>query len=239
MRASLNRPTLLAFVIALSACFLASARAMEYQSPQEIRQTAARFLEGLLENDDAIKRVQIGPIDSRLRLSLCGSPLVPFLPHGATPKGNITVGIRCSGSKPWKLYLSATVKTYREILVLTRGLPRHSQLSAEDVRLEQREITNINLPYLTEAEQAVGKYLTRSLPADYALNYEVLKDPVIVRRGERVILLYTSPGIEVRGSGTAIEDGSKGERISVRPDGASRVIEGVVLKPGLILVNQS
>ena len=218
--------------------FSVNAWPLEYQSLQEIRQVAAQFLQNSVEGNGGKHRVQIGEIDSRLRLSLCSSPLMAFLPPGVNPKGNITVGIRCSGTKPWKLYVSATVKTYGKVVVLTRGLPRHSKISADDVRLEEHDITHVTSPLLAQAEEAIGKHLTRSVSADQPLTYSLLKNPVVVRRGERVTLLYKSPGIEVRSSGTALENSSTGKRISVKPHGASRVVDGVVLQPGVILVNQ-
>lgn len=221
------------------AFFSANAWPLEYHSLQDIRQVALQFLQSSVEDNGSRTHVQIGELDSRLRLSLCDSPLVPFLPPGVNPSGNITVGIRCSGSKPWKLYVSATIKTYARVVVLNKALPRYSKISAEDVRLDEHDVTHVTTPLLSEEKEAVGKHLIRSVSADQPLTYSVLKNPIVVRRGERVTLLYKSPGIEVRGSGTALEEGSTGKRISVKPHGAPRMVDGVVLQPGIILVSQT
>jgi flagella basal body P-ring formation protein FlgA len=221
------------------AFYPAGAWPREYQPLQEIRQVATEFLKNTVEQGSGTRRVQIGQIDSRLRLPICRSPLVPFLPAGANPKGNIAVGVRCSGPKRWKLYVSAKVTTYDKVVVLTRNLPRHSKISAEDVRLVEHDITDVTAPLVTKLEEAIGKKLTRSLPADLPLTYSLLRDPIIIHRGQRVTLLYRSPGIEVRGTGTALGNGSKGEHVSARPPGGSRAVAGVVLRPGIILVNQN
>ncbi len=211
----------------------------EHQRQHEIRQTAAEFLQRAVANNGNMNRVEIGQIDSRLRLPVCHQPLVSFLPPGVTPKGNISVGIRCSGPKPWKLYVSARVTTYENVVVLRRSLPRHSKITVDDVHLEKHDTTSVTSPLLKEATEAIGKELTQSLPAGRPLTYSVLKNPIVIRRGQRVTLLYKSPGIEVRGSGTALGDGGKGERISAKPLRTSRALTGVVLRPGVILVNQN
>lgn len=229
------------FILVLVAWFICSptvAWPQAHQPRHEIRQAAAEFLQQTVAKNGNMEHVQIGQIDSRLRLPLCGTPLVTFLPPGVTPKGNITVGIRCSGPKPWKLYVSARVVTYQHVVVLTRSLPRHSTITEDDVRLKRHNTTLVTSPLLTEVAEAIGKELTQTLPAERPLTYSVLKNPVIIRRGQRVTLLYQSPGIEVRGSGTAMADGGKGERISAKPLGTLRAIAGVVLQPGVILVNQ-
>lgn len=209
-----------------------------YQPLEQIRESAEEFLRSILDNDGTRKSVQIGQIDSRLRLSRCPSPLVAFLPAGVRPQGNITVGVRCAGPKPWKLYVSAKVRIYQEVVVLRRSLPRHSRIAMQDVVLAELETTFITSPVVTEIAEAIGKELTRSVTADRPLTYSMLRQPVVVRRGQRVTLLYRSPGIEVRGSATALDDGGRGEQISARPLGASRTLTGVVLRPGVVLVNQ-
>ena len=225
--------------IAYLACIPANSWSGEFQPPQEIHEVASQFLQSTVDKNGNRNRVQIGEIDSRLRLPRCTSSLVPFMPPGVDPKGNITVGIRCSEPKSWKLYISARVTTYDNVVVLTRSLPRHSMITSEDVRLVEYDVTDVTSPLLTRVEEAIGKELSRSLPGDRPLTYNVLSNPVVIRRGQRVSLLYKSPGIEVRGSGLALGDGTKGQRIAVRPHGVSRTVTGVVLRPGVILVNQN
>lgn len=230
---------LLSFAIISVALFPPNAWPGEHQSLQEIRQVAAQFLQGIVEKNSGTTRIQIDEIDSRLRLSACESAPVAFLPPGVNPRGNITVGVRCSGSKPWKLYVSARVRTYDDVVVLTRSLPRHAEITAADVHVVQRELTNTSSPPLTRVEEAIGKRLIRSVPADRPLTHNILKKPIVIRRGQRVTLLYKSPGLEVRGSGMALDDGGAGERISARPQGNPRTVTGIVLGPGIIGVNQN
>ncbi|MGF1614568.1 MAG: flagellar basal body P-ring formation chaperone FlgA, partial [Gammaproteobacteria bacterium] len=226
-----------AFLIIILLLSLTSVGAEEYQSLEEIRDIAAAFLNRMMQHNEDLNRIKIGSIDSRLRLSQCASPPVAFLPPGASMRGNVTVGVRCSDPKPWKLYLSATVRIYRDVVVLRRALPRDARVGVEDVQLTEHDITDLHSPILTDIEEAVGKYLTRSFPADQPLTHSVLKNPLLIRKGQRVTLFYRSQGLEVRGIGTALKDGSRGERISVKPHGTARVVEGIASQPGVILVN--
>ncbi len=181
-------------------------------------------------------RVEVGALDSRLRLTACDTKLTAYAPPGARTLGNTTVGVRCNGPQPWSLYVPVTIKMYGEAVVAARPLAMASVLSLQDVRLAQVELGASAAGVLIDPQQVVGKVLRRPLMGDAVVTLDSLEEPRLVRRDEQVMLVAEGSGIEVRMQGRALTDGVAGELIRVRNLGSKRVIEGTVVAPGLIRV---
>ncbi len=206
------------------------------QSLEEIRDTARRFVTAHLTTGPIPPLVEVGRIDARLRLQPCASELTAFLSSGNARVGNTTVGIRCVGPKPWSLFVPVRVKLNAAVVVLARPAPQGAVLTDSDIRLEERDIAKLVSGYFTDPAQVIGKQLKQSLGIGQAVSHLAVKEPRLVRRGERVVLLASSAGFEVRMEGTLLMDGAVGDRVRVRNLNSKRVVEGIVTQDGAVQV---
>jgi flagellar basal body P-ring formation protein FlgA len=198
------------------------------QDLDTIQRTVQTFL--LEQHRDRVEppRIQLQPLDPRLRLSPCGSPLEAFLPGGARTVGNTSVGVRCPGPQPWTLYQNANVQVFDRVMVAGRVLNRGVILRAADLRSERRELSALSGGYETVPERLVGKRLQRALTAGAVIPPNAVRRVPVVRRGETVTIVVQSQGMKVSSSGAALDDGHLGERLQVRNPSSERVVEGVV-----------
>lgn len=223
-----------------SLCLLlgVEAQTTEIQSLTEIQEGVSQYLEQQL--NETLKKgsyeVQVGKMDSRIRMPRCNEALVFFLPQGARRLGNVTVGVRCPGTAPWTLYVSAHIAHYRNVVVLARPLPRGAQLTRQDLRMRKRATTTLLSGYIADIDNAVGMRLKRSLPEGYVLVPRSLERRNLVRRGQQVTLLANGSGLEVRSTGKALSDGAKGEVIAVKNTSSGSIVEGIVSGDGLVQV---
>ncbi len=218
--------------------FLASGGvAAEIQSLESIRETARGFLAEQTAGSGAEDiRITIGHVDSRLRLQQCERPLEAFLPRGGRLVGNVTVGVRCAGAKPWSLYVQGKVQTMAEVVVTRRSLSRGTFLTETDVVLERRDLSRLTSGYLTDLNRVIGKKLSRSVRSGLAINETMVRAPAAVRRGERVTILARTGGLEVRMEGEALSAGAPGDVIPVRNISSDRQVEAEVIAPGVVKV---
>ena len=179
----------------------------------------------------------MGRIDPRLRLAPCDRQLEGFTRPGARDVGNVTVGIRCDGTSPWTIYIAATVKVLDMVLVLNHPVSRNQQLTEQDVRLEEHDIGRLRQGFMTDPRDVIGMLARVSLQADRVLVPSVLTLPKLVQRGQMVTLLAGTPGFEVRSSGKALEDGARGDLISVKNLSSNRTVEGMVVTVGVVQVS--
>lgn len=207
------------------------------QSLQSIRAAAKAFLMKQAGGTGARVDVRVNQLDPRLRLAACGKPLAAFLPPGGQRAGNTAVGVRCSGPRPWSIYVPARVRVVQQVVVAVQPVPRGTVLTAADVRLEARDTSTLSSGYFQDDSEVLGKVVTNALATGSVLTPQIVKAPMVVRRGERVTLLAQTAGIEVRMAGKALADGALGQRIQVRSLPSKRIVEGVVGRDGVVSVD--
>lgn len=220
----------LAAVITTATLFAGNpAHAGALQSHASIRQTAEHFISESVEASHGMPpAVSTSALDSRLRLSQCELPLEAFQPTGGKLLGNTTVGVRCTGGNPWTLYVPVKASLFDNVVVAARPLTRDSILGADDMKLERRDLAQLHTGYFTDAAELTGMKITRSVAMNATLTTTQVREPLAVKRGQRVNLIAAKGGIEVRMNGEAMADGAAGDRIKVRNLSSKRVIDGIV-----------
>ena len=114
--------------------------AAETQPLDTIRALTRQFVASHLDGDPGSTKIQVGRLDPRLRLALCGNDLVASFQYGTTKVGNTTVRVSCPGPKPWSLYVPVSVKRFGPVVVLTRPVSPGGNLTMEDVRVDKRDV---------------------------------------------------------------------------------------------------
>ena len=118
----------------------------------------------------------------------------------------------------------------------THPILRGAIFGPEDVQQEVKDTARLTQGYLTDLKDVIGMVARRSVPAGAVLHPGLVQAPVVIRRGETVVLLARANGMEVRVEGRAMADGAVGDVIRVRNLSSGRVVEGVVVSPGVVEV---
>jgi len=120
------------------------------------------------------------------------------------------------------------------VLVLKQSAVRGARLGAAQVTEETRRVAGLGVGYVTDVAALEHHTLTRSLPAGTALTADAMLADLIVRQGQEVTLIASAPGVSVRASGKALQDGREGARVRVQNLASLKVVEGVVDASGVI-----
>ena len=201
-------------------------RAQSLQSPASIRAVAEQFARSAVLASNGIEpTVKVSELDSRLRLARCPQPLEAFQPVGGKLLGNITVGVRCSGARPWSLYVPVQVSLYADVVVAAHPLARNSALARTDLKLERRDLARLHNGYFTDLAALVGKKLTRPVPLNATLTGSAVNVTGRLTLGEQSApFLFRGPLLIA------------GDRIRVRNASSRRVVDGVVQDAGTVQV---
>lgn len=225
-------------IFAFITCLAGSAPADTIQSHSSIQNAAESFmLDKVRENYDREAGVKTGHLDSRLRLAECNAPLEAFQPDGGRTLGNTTVGVRCTGSQPWTLYVPVKVSIQESVVVAARPLQKGSRLKQQDLKLVERDLAVLRSGYYSNILEVLGKQISRTVNMGTAITTQMVKDPLQIKRGQIIDLIAKTGGLHVQMKGKALASGSNGERIQVRNMSTERLIEGVVLSATTVLVN--
>jgi flagella basal body P-ring formation protein FlgA len=205
------------------------------QSHISLQTAVENFLEIETKNSED-SEISVNSFDRRLRLHQCSVPLEAFWPLGNKRFGSTTVGVRCNGNKPWKIYVGAHIHIYKSVWVSNTGLNRNQVIDLTTVSKEKRDITRLSGGYLLSNTPIDGMQIKRNIPANHVLTNNMLDSQKMIKRGDRITIISKAGGIEVRAVGVALSDGSKGERITVKNTSSKREIEAYVSGKHLVLV---
>lgn len=220
--------------VLLAACLLAGgARAAEPEPLHEIAFTAQDYVAAHLGDGT---RAEAAPLDRRLRMPLCGSPLQAAGP--APNAGNAwLVAVHCTGPSMWTLYVPVRASQRRSVVVLTRSLPPGTPIPADALTLQERDVSSLGYGYVGSLDDAVGKLLRHPVSAGATLTPDAVASPASIKHGQQVTLLCEAGGISVRADGKALADGASGDRIKAENLDTHRIVEGVVQDNGVVEIN--
>lgn len=203
----------------------------------DITQTARQFIdETQPAMSDGRREIEIRPLDPRLQLAECDRPLTAFSPASQQRGGIITIGIRCEGSSPWKIYVSGRVRLFRPVAVLARPLPKDAPIQPQDVEFREQDVSALNRGFFSHSQDFAGMSTKRPLNQGEILTPNNLQAQVAVNKGQRVMIRAEGSTFNVIMAGEALRDGSIGERIPVRNLSSGRTVEAMIQAPGEVVV---
>lgn len=208
---------------------LASTPALsDWQAPDTIAQAARDFVAGqhpwpALETD-----IRVRSLDSRLRLARCDQPLEAFLSAAAPVRAHTTVGVRCSGSTPWQLFVPVQISAYDQVLVSRHALARGSVLSTAVLQVERRDVARLVQGYLPALPAETPLRLRHAVAMGAVISPRMVEAAAAVQRGQQVRLVSEAAGMQVSMGGVALAEAARGARVQVRNLSSGRVVEGIV-----------
>ncbi|MBH3348720.1 flagellar basal body P-ring formation chaperone FlgA [Pseudomonas putida] len=211
--------------------------------PEQLIGVTQGFLEFTVEDYLATTQtpgryeIQVNPLDPRLRMPVCSQPLDASLESPSLPLGRVTVRVRCDSSAPWTVFVPATVRLFRDVVVVTRPLKRDNTVGEGDVALRERDVATLGQGFLTELDQAVGMKMLRPTVIDQVLTPQHLEQAEVVRKGDQVVIIARSGSLSVRMPGEALSKGGLSEQIRVRNLNSKRVVKARVTGPGQVEVS--
>jgi flagella basal body P-ring formation protein FlgA len=119
--------------------------------------------------------------------------------------------------------------TAREQVVRTRrALYRGTVISSTDVYTTMMDVRRIPKGAISDIKGVRGKVLKRSLPADSTLTEAVTGEKPMIKKGQRITILYKTKSLRVTALGIAREDGYSEKEISVMNLTSRKTITGIV-----------
>jgi flagella basal body P-ring formation protein FlgA len=181
--------------------------------------------------------ISVLPLDTKLNLAECTKPLEALKANNLIKAGRVSIGVHCGGGKKWTVFVSAVIKVYAPVIVLTRPVQRGEIITRNSLSLERMDISNTRGDYATGFEQVENKEAARNLPSGAIIGLKSIVEPPLIRRKDKVIVSSGGDsGFAVQMSGTALMDGAKGQVIRVKNESSGRVVSGTVIEAGVVLV---
>jgi flagella basal body P-ring formation protein FlgA len=193
--------------------------------------------------------VVLAPLDPRLQVKACTSPLAMDLPF-ASPD---TIRVRCA-EPAWQLYVrvsvtgrvAATAATApakvepapvekRQVLVAAVPLQRGMSLTAAHVRLVEVDTSSMPVNVLEQVSQVLHAEVVRDVRPDTPLRSQDIRPTVLVKRGQMVLMsIGQAQGFQISARVEAQQDGRYGEQIKLKNRDSGRMLTGLVKGPNQV-----
>jgi flagella basal body P-ring formation protein FlgA len=194
----------------------------------------------------AAESVVLAPLDSRLQVKACPSPLLMDLPF-ASPD---TIRVRCA-QPAWQLYVRVSVSgrealpgpaksepapvEKRQVLVAAVPLQRGMRLTAAHVRLAEVDATNMPMNVLEQVSQVLHAEVVRDVRPDTPLRSQDIRPTLLVKRGQMVLMsIGQAQGFQISARVEAMQDGRYGEQIKLKNRDSGRMLTGLVKGPNQV-----
>ncbi len=221
----------------LCALLAAPAATASIESAQRISDAARDYIAARHPWQGQKTRIEVGQLDPRTRLPRCEKALQAYMPSGAEIRRRSTVGVRCTGKKPWKIYLPVTVAAYARVMVSTRPIAAGQTVSAGDISWVEREVSSLSYGYLRHFDNSGAMRSRRSIAQGAVITANMLEANSVVSKGQQLQLLSSSGPISVSMKGIALQDGAPGARIRVRNISSGKELEGRVNRSGQVVLH--
>ncbi len=211
--------------------------AEEFEAAANIQAVAEQFV--LTQIDEtSLKEIsaRAGTLDQRLRLKKCDQVLEAFASGTGEIRARSTVGVRCTGSSPWTLYVPVAVDAESPVLFATRPLLRGERIDSSAVELRYLPLQRLPRQAVTDPEQIEGMAMNRAIAAGNPITINSLQVPKLIQQGQEVIILAEGGGISVRMTGSALRSGARDEMIPIRNLSSGKTLEARIVSESTVLV---
>jgi flagellar basal body P-ring formation protein FlgA len=177
--------------------------------------------------------VEVGSIDSRLRLPACSNINVDV------PSANsamMTAKVTCPDPN-WTLYVPVHVHEWISAVVASTNLAPNTPLTASELTSGRADALAATGGLITDPRQAEGKILRVGLTAGAPVLSPQLDQPIAVHRGQRVMLTLNDSEMTIKTTATALDDGRVGDTITVENADSQKTLRATVARDGGVEIN--
>lgn len=148
--------------------------------------------------------------------------------------GNIRFKVVCEDSLGWESAVTVKTAVYLPLVFAKQSLVRGHVLTAADLTIKKYDISHNRGGYTTDLNEIIGLTVKRQLRESQPITLAQLEMPIIIERGQQVMMIANQNGIEASTLGTALKKGRKGELIKVKNSNSGREVSAIVDSPGVV-----
>lgn len=141
--------------------------------------------------------------------------------------------VRCPGPGASRQEYIVRARISAAVVVAATPVAANEPLTDAHVTVEQRDITSIADP-VSDPLQVIGQTSRRLLRAGDVLRNNSLAAPVLVKRGDAVVMIARIDGLEVSTAGEALDTGVRGATVRVRNSASGQTVRMRVSAPGTV-----
>lgn len=207
-------------------------------TPDLIRKAIQKHLEN--EWGRKVKTVQVTVLEPADPMMIPGGAVELHIIPNPTEEG---LGRRAfhveavANGKPRKtIQVVADIAAMIDAIVATRFLKAEEVIDRGDLKTIEMKVHQMNHPFITDQGEVIGKSASRPLPPDIPLRPTFVKLPLLIKKGDRVLIEARRGGLSIRAYGVTKSNGQLGQTVMVTNLDSGRELRAKVVAPSLVEV---
>ncbi len=199
---------------------------------ERLEAAAKSYIESKLEGDFEVKT--FGLTDD---VVIDKDNIHAEIKESADLKGIISVPIIFkSGDKVEKsISVKLEVKTFELVPVASKYLKQGDEITSQDFTLNRIE-TSLLKKQNYNSNELIGRTMAKNVRSGEPIALSDTKGPLLIKRGDVVELSVISGAVRIRANAVSLQDASAGDRVRIKRDGESKVLQGIVARDGSVLI---
>lgn len=178
----------------------------------------------VLENTPLTSIHQLAPCPTKINVS-GGNP---------TKLSRQQLTLECKSTKGWPIKVSTDMQVFLPVVISTVVINRGDNITATQLKLEETDITRNNRGFYHRIDNVTGMGAKRRIRANQILSPDLIDQPQLIKRGEKIKISANRDGISASMPGEALEKGEEGEVIRVKNLSSGKTIEAKVVEMGVV-----
>ena len=141
-----------------------------------------------------------------------------------------------NGKSTKTVQVVADVTAMIDAVVPNRFLKADERIEVGDVKTVRMRVHQVNHPFITDENEVIGMSAARPLPPDVPLRSTFVRLPLVVKKGDRVLIEAQRGGLSIRTYGITKSSGQVGQTITVANLDSGRELTAKVVGPSLVQV---
>lgn len=186
----------------------------------------------IVKSPDKKTEIIISPIDRRKRLGQCKNELAIKLASKQGLKRSNTVSVACLGQ--WRIFVPVTIKTLMPVVTARQNLAVGEFLSTQNLLVEYIDTSSIIGPIVFTIDEVTGSKVKRYIQRGRPLLANLI---CMVCKNEQVNITAKSGQLQIKSTGVALSDGTRGQKITIKNNSSGRIVEATVVAVGHAEIN--
>jgi len=135
-----------------------------------------------------------------------------------------------------KVWIQAKASFYVHAAVTARDIKKGESISSRDVEIEKILVDDISKDYITNVDDISGLVAVRNLRKGKILHQDLFSKPILINRGDEVMIVYETDSMKITATGVALERGGLGDIIKVKNEPSQKTIQGRITAKGKVVI---
>jgi flagella basal body P-ring formation protein FlgA len=148
-----------------------------------------------------------------------------------------TVNFDVDGKFYKRVWATATIEVFTNVVLTKRPLGRHRPITEDDIEIQKMDLAQLPADVITDPEMILGQRTRRAIGSKTVLRSSIVEFPPLLKRGDVVVIVAESGGLKITALGQVKKKGRLGERIPVINFDSKKVLYARVVDANTVKVD--